>query len=335
MAGGNASNGRASQCRNCGHVFRGEVNFCPDCGSAIRDALAAHCRVCGSEFDPDDRFCSDCGAVRNPDAEDVDASGTAPSGSSEPESAPDSEEEMAEFRRRVQSYLAEGWELEHDYGDSAVLVDRDLGSLPAHVLLFMFTGGIGNALYGFHRYKNCAERLQLSAGEERRGGASSSPAHPSNQVTASESTNTTRVVIGVFLALAGLSVLLSLPLDVVGWVIGLPLLVGGLYLFPPVRRRIDRRHSITRFGTVRSTDETVVRAPDRPCVACGRPIDTGVKRTYREETVLAGIPLFTVRDGENHYCESCSVRATEAEEASDDGPVEPTASTGATERESN
>lgn len=333
MAGGDASDGRASQCRNCGHVFGDEVNFCPDCGSAIRDVLAAHCRMCGSEFDPDDRFCSDCGAVRNPDAEDADASGAAQPGPSGSESAPDFEEETAAFRRRVQSYLAEGWELDNDYGDSVVLVDRDIGSLPAHVLLFLFTGGIGNALYGFHRYKNCAERLRLSAGEERRGGASST-VHPAGE-TVSESGNATRVVLGAVLALGGLSVLLSLPLEVVGVVIGLPLLLGGLYLFPPVRQRIDRRHSVTRLGTVRSTDETVVRTPDTPCVACGRPIDTGVKRTYREEAVLAGIPLFTRRDGENHYCEACSVRTPEPERAPDDGATEPAASTDATEREPN
>ena len=43
------------------------------------------------------------------------------------------------------------------------------------------------------------------------------------------------------------------------WVFGVPILLGGLYLFPPTRRRIERRHPVTRFGTVQSTDETAGR----------------------------------------------------------------------------
>jgi len=323
--------GMASQCRECGNVFQGEVNFCPDCGAAVEDALAAYCRVCGEAFEPDDRYCSDCGAVRNPSAEGDDAAGSgnadSPATDGSDDRAADSEEEMADFRKRVQSYLAEGWDIEHDYGDSVVLVDREFGSIPVHVLLLFFTGGLGNALYGYHCYKNRADRLHLSADGDTH------PHAPPDSFEESDSTSTGRVVFGALLVLGGLGMIVSNPLDLSDWIVGVPILLGGLYLFPPTRRRIERRHPVTQFGSVQSTDETVVQSPDKPCVACGRTIDTGVKRTYREEQAVAGIPILTVRDGENHYCESCSHLGPES---GTDGPaMAPAESAGATEREAN
>lgn len=346
-----AGDGRASQCHECGSVYEGEVNFCPDCGAAIEDALAAYCRVCGDAFDPEDRFCSDCGAARNPGVEGADVSGTgsADSGATATDESPattgpaatdeppaggdsgatgsDTGEELADFRRRVRSYLASGWEIEHDYGDSVVLVDRGLGNIPAHLLLFIFTGGIGNALYAFYSYNNGAERIELSADDVSDGTVSPGSIESPGAKTAdgSESTSTSRVVLGALLALGGLAMLASGPLEVFSWVFGLPILLGGLYLFPPTRRRIERRHPVTRFGTVRSTDETVVHSPDKPCVACGRPIDTGIRRSYREETVVAGIPILTSQEGENHYCETCS--ALGAYPDAGDPTVDPVAST--------
>lgn len=339
-----ADDGRASQCRECGSVYEGEVNFCPDCGAAIEDALAAYCRVCGEAFDPEDRFCSDCGATRNPSAEGADVSGAGsvdsgatatdepPAGGDSDATGVDTDEGLADFRRHVRSYLAEGWEIEHDYGDSVVLVDRGLGNVPAHVLLFIFTGGIGNAMYAFYSYNNGAERIELSADDVSDGKVPPGSIEAPGAKTAdgSESTSTSRVVFGALLALGGLAMLVSSPLEVFSWVFGLPLLLGGLYLFPPTRRRIERRHPVTRFGTVRSTDETVVHSPDKPCVACGRPIDTGIRRNYREEKVVAGLPILTSQEGENHYCETCS--ALGAYPNAGDPTVDPVESTDLIER---
>jgi hypothetical protein len=231
-----------------------------------------------------------------------------PTGGDSDATGADTDEELADFRRHVRSYLAEGWEIEHDYGDSVVLVDRGLGNIPAHLLLFIFTGGIGNAMYAFYNYNNGAERIELSADDVSDGNVPPDllEAPKTKPVGGSESTSMSRVVFGALLALGGLATLASGPLDVFSWVFGLPILLGGLYLFPPTRSRIERRHPVTRFGTVRSTDETVVHSPDKPCVACGRPIDTGIKRSYREEKVVAGIPILTSQEGENHYCETCS-----------------------------
>jgi hypothetical protein len=133
--------------------------------------------------------------------------------------------------------------------------------------------------------------------------------------------------------LGGLAILVPDPLDASDWVFGAPVLLGGLYLFPPTRRRIERRHPVTRFGTVQSTDETVVQSPDKPCVGCGRTIDTGVRRTYREEKAVAGIPILTVRDGENHYCESCSYLGPES--GAGDPAVESAGSNSTAGRETN
>ena len=314
--------GGEAACGECGASLGEDVSFCPECGAAVGGTLAEYCRVCGGRFDPDDRFCSDCGTVRNPDETDASTAGDA--GDDEAEHT---EEDIEAFRSRVQAYLAEGWKLEHDYGDSVVLVDRGIGSIAVHVVLLFLTGGLGNLLYGYHCYRNRADRLHLSAGED-----TPAHAHP-DSLDDSDSTSTGRVVFGALLALGGLAMLVSNPLDLSDWIIGVPVLLGGLYLFPPTRRRIERRHPVTRFGSVRSTDETVVQSPDKPCVACSRAIDTGIRRTYREEKAVAGIPILTVRDGENHYCESCSYLGPDS--GAGDPAVAVAESNSAPEREAN
>ncbi len=310
--------GNASQCRECGNAVEDDVNFCPDCGSALGDALAAYCWVCGSEFGSEDRFCSDCGAVRDPDIGEADTSDSAArtprgfeserSSRSESNGPDDAEATMVAFRKRVQSYLADGWEIEHDYGDSVVLVDRDFGSVPVHIALFFFTGGVGNCLYGFHRYKNHADHLRLTADENVDAHTASGSTHGpgATDPMESDSTSAASLVFSTMLFLGGLAMVVSNPLAAFNWALGVPLLLGGVYTFPPTRRRIEKRHPVTRFGTVRSTDETVVRGSNKACVACGQSIETGIKRTYREEKAIAGIPIMTVQDGENHYCESCA-----------------------------
>lgn len=288
MEGGTAG-ASGPTCQECGTDLDPGVNYCPECGATAPDEeLAAYCRVCGSEFEPDDRFCSDCGAVRNPSAEDTEGSAT--------DSGSDDEDSQQEFRRRVQTYLASGWEIEHDYGDSVVLVDRDYGSLGAHTLLLLFTGGFGNLVYAWYRYSANAERKHLSA-----GGADVEQA-----IEGLDKSDSGSLAIGATLLVLGALVVIGSPLDAGAWIMGLAMMAGGAYWFPPTRRRIDRRYSVTEFGDVRTTDEEVVQSPDKPCVVCGRPIDQGVKRSYREEKAFAGIPLFTTSDGENHYCETCA-----------------------------
>lgn len=296
--GGRKLTDGGAACGECGADVPGDASFCPECGAALGETLAEYCQSCGGRFAPDDRFCSDCGAVRNPDTEH-DSRGD-PSDEGEDE-AEQTDEEMEQFRARVQGYLGEGWELEHDYGDSVVLVDRSWGNPVVHVALLLATGGFGNIIYAWYKYKEGANRRRLSADE-----APAAPA-PVEPIEDDESPSTGKVLGGLFLVLLGLLFVLSDPLDFTNWLFGLVLLAGGLYVFPPTRRRLARRHPVTKTGKVRTTDESIVNAPETPCVVCGRPVEHGIRRTFTEELAVAGVPIATTRDGENHYCDSCAM----------------------------
>lgn len=83
----------------------------------------------------------------------------------------------------------------------------------------------------------------------------------------------------------------------------------GAVLTPAIRRRLDRRHSVREFGHVRAVDRRVVREEEGEifrCTACGSPAREGLMRRYREEYVVAGVPLYTVSEGYNHYCLECA-----------------------------
>jgi len=290
-------------CGECGADIGGDASFCPECGAAVGGTLAEYCQACGGRFDPDDRFCSDCGAARNP--EKTVASTDATDGTvASTEDAEATDEEMTQFRARVQAHLGEGWELEHDYGDSVVLVDRSWGHPLAHVALLLVTGGFGNLIYAWYSYKHGAKRRRLSADEAP---AAPAPVEPIEDDAGEGDDGLGRALLGVFLLLLGVLFVVSNPLDPTGWAFGLVTLAGGAYVFPPLRRRLARRHAVTKTGTVRTTDEAIVDAPETPCVVCGRPVDRGIRRAFREEIALAGVPIATTRDGENHYCDSCAM----------------------------
>lgn len=79
----------------------------------------------------------------------------------------------------------------------------------------------------------------------------------------------------------------------------------GLVLIPQVRERIDKRHPVTTFGWTTSVEETSVSNPAEPCSSCFESIDSGVRRSYGKEFVVAGFALSTKEEGANHYCRSC------------------------------
>jgi hypothetical protein len=221
MAGGGRrlSDG-GTACGECEADVGGAASFCPECGAPLGETLAEYCQACGGRFAPDDRFCSDCGAARNPEKTAASAHDSA---SPDEDDAEGADEEMEQFRARVQSYLGEGWELEHDYGDSVVLVDRSWGHPLAHVALLLLTGGFGNIIYAWYTYKEGAERRRLSADE--------APADPAPVVAVDEGDEeyggTGRTLLGVFLLLLGLLFVVSDPLDPGNWLFGLVVLAGG------------------------------------------------------------------------------------------------------------
>ncbi|ELZ46518.1 hypothetical protein C464_10498 [Halorubrum coriense DSM 10284] len=303
--------GGPAACPACDEAVPAGASFCPGCGADVGDPSGpSYCSECGERFDDDDRFCSNCGASRS-GGDPVDAArstgpaerssgaGRSPSRSATPrESSP-------AFRRRVQDHLDAGWDIERDDGDRVVIVDRGIGSVGVHVLLFVFTSGIGNLLYGWWHYSKLAERRRLVRGDE-------TPARAPSRVKESGRVETaTAYVLTALLLLIG------------GWIvffagttgsppaalIGLAFAGLGLGTAPPVRRRLDRRHGVTAFGRQKTVDHRIVRPPesvDDPCVVCGEAFERGLVRRRRDETVVAGVPVRTHSIRHNHYCVDCA-----------------------------
>jgi len=306
-------------CPACGEAVPAGASFCPDCGADLGDPSdPAYCAECGEAFDDDDRFCSNCGASRSGGGATAgegssrasespsDASGR-PSGAkrSPPPSESSTGESERAFRRRVQDHLDAGWDVERDDGDRVVLVDRGIGSVGVHILLFFFTSGIGNLLYGWWHYSKLAERRRLVRGDETTARAPSSIEDAGRMETATAYVLTALLLliggsIGFFAATNG-----SPP----GVLIGLAFAGLGLGVAPPVRRRLDRRDGITAFGRQKTVDHRIVRPPesvDEPCVVCGEAFDRGLVRRRRDETAVAGVPVRTHSIRHNHYCVDCA-----------------------------
>lgn len=93
---------------------------------------------------------------------------------------------------------------------------------------------------------------------------------------------------------------------VVSFFQGLFYIAVGAVLLPPTRERLDKEFPVTTVGRVRSVDETAIANADEPCSACYGPIDDGVVRSYSEQFVLFGVPLYTVDEGRNQYCRACA-----------------------------
>lgn len=115
--------------------------------------------------------------------------------------------------------------------------------------------------------------------------------------------------LGILLLLAGIGSLTSGG-SVVGWIIsfiqGLLFLAIGALLIPPIREKISIEYPMSTFGKVRSVNQEFLQNPNEVCDACYDGIERGVSRTYKEQFVLFGAPLFTSGRGENNYCRSCA-----------------------------
>jgi RNA polymerase subunit RPABC4/transcription elongation factor Spt4 len=305
-------------CRECGRTLPQDANFCPGCGADLRaETDDAYCVECGSALAPDDEFCAECGAPRSAtprseaprsEAPRSETSGSEPTpraGGGGGEAA--DEESYRAFRRRVQDHLADGWELTEDRGDRVVLVDREIGSVPVHVLLLLTTGGVGNLLYGWYHYSESAETRRLSVSDGPLPDGDLPPARGSDDPLVDLS----GYLLGGLLLLIGLGVAAVAANQgaLLGAAFGAAFALVGLALTPPAERRLNRRHGLSRFGRKRTVDHRVVRATERtesPCVVCGDPFERGVVRRRRDETVLAGVPVRTHAMERNHYCADCA-----------------------------
>ncbi|MDB2241610.1 double zinc ribbon domain-containing protein [Halorubrum ezzemoulense] len=300
------------RCHECAQAVPAGASFCPDCGADL-DGPAAYCAECGEAFDEDDRFCSNCGASRSGDGSAPAASESRTDAAERPSDAerasrsePSPGESERAFRRRVQDHLDAGWDVERDDGDRVVLVDRGIGSVGVHILLFIFTSGIGNLLYGWWHYSKLAERRRLVRGDETTARAPSSVDGGGGRFETASAYVLTALLLLIGGWIAFLSVESGSPPAAL---IGLAFAGLGLGVAPPVRRRLDRRHGITRFGRQRTVDHRIVRPPesvDDPCVVCGQEFDRGLVRRRRDETLVAGVPVRTHSVRHNHYCVDCA-----------------------------
>ncbi|MFC6906116.1 zinc ribbon domain-containing protein [Halalkalicoccus tibetensis] len=255
------------------------------------------CSRCGTRLGAGDAYCSQCG--------------TAIGESGEFRGRTARRDGRGEFRQQLDAMVAEGWEIEGEYDDRVVLVDRGIGSIGLHVLLLLFTGGVGNLLYGWYSYSMNAERVELRADGTRR--RLSGPSDAEADIDRDVLDWGFSVLLATLLLFLGLMVLATSG-SVAAGTIGLICLLGAVAVLPPARRRLAARRSVGTFGRVRGTDERVIERPETPCSACASPIEQGVERRYGERTYLAGIPLWTHEHGRNAYCRRCA-----AGDSSDEG----------------
>ncbi|SDJ64561.1 zinc ribbon domain-containing protein [Natronorubrum texcoconense] len=277
----NRTGGGPPYCSNCGTGLEPSANFCPNCGLSNGRLT--------------DRSSAESSTVRER---------TGPRASASTDSS-GSVTDREHLEHRIATALQDGWELEHDFGDHAVMVKRSFGSRDEHLVVALitvwFTMGIGNALYGAYRYVGDAERMVLRTD------------HVENSDADRESTGSAlrwRVTAAVcwlaaaIVAVVGLQVVTaaaSYPLFLLAFVFA----AMGVSALPSVQRRLESRHSVTANGRVRSVDERTVVAYDRPCAACADPVGRGLERIYRKEFCLLGVPL-AASEGRNYYCKQCA-----------------------------
>lgn len=265
---------------------------------------AAYCPNCGSGVEPGDSYCGKCG-------QDLADSGR------------EREEGLRQFRARVGDYVANGWDIQYDAGDEVGLVDREYGSIPVHILLLLFTGGIGNIIYGWYHYEHSAQRTVLRAqGHDGARTAGTGRAVRDDPSIESEDGSLSGYVYGLLLIVFAVATATSMGLSPVGVALTLACLSLATLLLPPTRRRLANRHPPTTFGPTTSVDERFVENTDKPCSVCFDRVERGVKREYEQNYVVAGIPLYTIERGENWYCESCRSQSNVADTGSLDAELD-------------
>jgi hypothetical protein len=295
------------------------------------DGSGLHCPHCGTETTADHSYCINCGGDLSalhevtaadhdlPERDgqtDSDRTGSGPSATNRAGSgrrATDRTEggqtdPRVAFRKRVRYLVGNGWDIEYDAGSEVVLADRGIGSIGVHILLLMFTGGLGNLLYGWYRYSVTPTKVLLRATETDPGYEVVDPSEGGTAVeTDGESTGSlSRFAYGLGSLVVGILLILTTGFELA------PSLFGGLFvllsffLIPPIRRRIENRHPPTTFGSTESVEERYVTDTDHPCTVCGDRVEDGLVRDYKREQVFAGIPLYTMENGENHYCAECN-----------------------------
>ncbi|MWG36891.1 zinc ribbon domain-containing protein [Halomarina oriensis] len=269
-------------------------NFCSHCGADLLET-ANYCPQCGTQ-------CRETTPAERPETKSAPTAATSSTSATNTGESDDTDRAArTSFRRRVEAHLVDGWKMESDRGDSVLIRNPEYGSIGVHLLLLFFTGGVGNLAYGWYCYTQRGERRILRVGGDDTVGI---PEDVGSSDTVGVSADLMGYVGGAFSLLMAAVMLSSLQLPLV--ILGAFFFLAALWMIPATRRRWRDRHPPTTFGHTRSIDETTRFDTDNPCVVCSGSVEEGIERAYREEYVLAGIPLFTTASGANHYCRSCA-----------------------------
>lgn len=209
-----------------------------------------------------------------------------------------------QLEARIARATRDGWNLEHDFGDHAVMVRRTFGDMDEHLVVALltvwWTMGLGNVLYGAYRYVEDAERMVLRAGPPENPETEEKSSHLLERTTAAACW-----FAGAILAVIGLQLSAAPGIGLALLGLAFAFVAMGASVLPSVRSRLERRHSLTANGRTRSVEERAVVAYDRPCSVCAEPVGRGIERTYRSEFCLLGVPL-TGSAGRNYYCQQCA-----------------------------
>jgi len=133
-------------------------------------------------------------------------------------------------------------------------------------------------------------------------------------------------IAATFLRIVGNSAPVNPVLSAAVVGMSLVLVLLGVFVNPRFRHRLDRRHSFSRFGRVRSVDERALHTGEgraERCVNCGSRLNEGLVRRYREEVCFAGIPVFTSSEDYNYYCVECAAAELGVSAQSDDAQARP------------
>lgn len=292
---------------------------------ARTDGSGLFCPNCGNSASPDHEFCIHCGSDLSALREVAETSEQTTSQtrerttSSQRRTATDRQRDDIEgFRRRIRFLVSNGWDIEYDGHDEVVLANRGIGSIWIHIVLLMFTGGIGNLFYAWYHYSINPTRVTLRAsGQDYEVLDPQSPNAETNTETSQVRTSPGQFAGALVLLVLGLIMVVTTGLSFVPSLLGLAFGLVGLYMLPPARRRIRDRHAPTTFGPTETVEKRYVQHTDRPCAVCGSRVVDGVVRDYKQEYAVAGVPLYTMENGENYYCEDCqSVDTTYGTESS-------------------
>jgi len=78
-----------------------------------------------------------------------------------------------------------------------------------------------------------------------------------------------------------------------------------------------------RIENERNERESEAEHRRESCVSCGSGLTEGLVRRYRDEFVLAGVPVWTVSENRNFYCPNCAGEQTLSDEVADNDHDEP------------